>query len=138
MRKLNYLLIFIISMLAVSPAFASLQEDMLYQLNTVNKLEIDPKIAKIAEQRCAEIDEWSHKGFQQTAKKVFRYNYKYVGENLARCFADATSTMQALENSPTHKDNNHNKNYQKVGIAVCDKWNTNLIVILFGGKYEKI
>jgi len=86
-------------MLAVSPAFASLQEDMLYQLNTVNKLEIDPKIAKIAEQRCAEIDEWSHKGFQQTARKVFRYNYKYVGENLARGFADATSTMQALENS---------------------------------------
>ena len=55
------------------------------------------------------------------------------GENLALNFRDATSTIQALQNSPTHKANDISKNYTKIGVSNCFNKIVNVTVILFGG-----
>lgn len=82
--------------------------------------------------RCQSLKEWSHKDFPK--KDIWKLKYNYAGENLARNFPNATSTYQALQNSPTHKLNNESKNYQKIGIANCQNNLGNVTVFLFGGK----
>ncbi len=47
-----------------------------------------------------------------------KYQYLYVGENLAMNFTSAESVHQALMNSPSHKKNILNERYQDVGIAM--------------------
>jgi uncharacterized protein YkwD len=46
------------------------------------------------------------------------YRYTYAGENLARNFTDSTAVVEAWMNSPTHKENIVNPQYQDIGIAV--------------------
>ena len=64
------------------------------------------------------------------------YQYQYAGENLARDFNNSESVVQAWMNSPTHKDNIVNSNYQEIGLAVVDGTldgtETTLVVQLFG------
>jgi len=66
----------------------------------------------------------------------FGYKYKYAGENLARDFADAGSAVSAWMNSPTHKENILNPNYQDIGIGVVEGnlagTETTVIVQFFG------
>lgn len=66
----------------------------------------------------------------------FGYRYRYAGENLARDFADASSAVNAWMNSPTHKENILNPNYQEVGIGVVEGAlagvDTTIIVQFFG------
>ncbi len=50
--------------------------------------------------------------------EVNHYPYSYAGENLAVGFQDAPSTLQAWENSPGHRLNLANTNYQDIGVAV--------------------
>ncbi len=64
------------------------------------------------------------------------YNYAYVGENLAIDFITSEGVIKAWLNSPTHRRNLLNKNFQEIGVAVLNGWfkdkNTTLIVQIFG------
>ena len=46
------------------------------------------------------------------------YDYKYAGENLALGFSSVENEHQAWMDSPTHKKNILNINYQEIGVAV--------------------
>jgi hypothetical protein len=46
------------------------------------------------------------------------YDYKYAGENLAINFLVAEDEQKAWMNSPTHRKNILNVNYQEIGVAV--------------------
>jgi len=64
------------------------------------------------------------------------YNYVAAGENLAKDFTDSQFLHRAWMNSPSHRDNILNSNYQEIGIAVVEGKingrNTVLAVQLFG------
>jgi len=64
------------------------------------------------------------------------YQYVYAGENLARGFLDAKSSMNAWMNSPSHRKNILNSNYREIGVAVgygkINDKSTVLIVQIFG------
>lgn len=64
------------------------------------------------------------------------YNYSYAGENLAKNYPNATATVEAWMNSPSHKDNVLNSHYTEIGFAVVDGTlngqNTTLVVALYG------
>ncbi|MGA2910239.1 MAG: CAP domain-containing protein [Candidatus Microgenomates bacterium] len=66
----------------------------------------------------------------------FGYEYKYAGENLARDFPDAASAVTAWMNSPSHRENILNPNYQDIGIGVVEGnlagVDTTIIVQFFG------
>lgn len=47
------------------------------------------------------------------------YDYKYAGENLAINFTTAEGEQKAWMNSPTHRKNILNANYQEIGVAVA-------------------
>jgi len=67
---------------------------------------------------------------------VVGYNYVAAGENLAKDFTDSQFLHQAWMNSPSHRDNILNNNYQEIGIAVVEGemngGNTVLAVQMFG------
>lgn len=67
------------------------------------------------------------------------YNYTYAGENLAMNFSEAEEAMAAWMNSPTHKANILNPNYDEIGLAVAigkiDGRETTLVVEHFGKSY---
>ena len=68
--------------------------------------------------------------------KEVGYNYLYAGENLARDFMDSDSVVAAWMNSPSHRDNLINKNYQEMGLAIVNGTlngvETTLVVQVFG------
>lgn len=70
------------------------------------------------------------------------YKFSYAGENLARNFSDSESIVVAWMNSPTHRENILNSNYQEIGIAVEDGilqgQQTTLVVQMFGKPAQAI
>jgi len=66
------------------------------------------------------------------------YNYHYAGENLAMNFIDSEEVIRAWLNSPGHRENLLNDNYQDIGIAVLPAdfskqgINQPIVVQLFG------
>lgn len=64
------------------------------------------------------------------------YPYLYIGENLGMNFSSADSVHKALMESPSHKKNILNQQYNDVGIIVkqgiIDGKETNILVELFG------
>ncbi|MDQ5882708.1 MAG: hypothetical protein QG648_61 [Patescibacteria group bacterium] len=66
------------------------------------------------------------------------YRYHYAGENLALNFLDSEEVVRAWLNSPSHRENLLNKNYQEIGVAVLPADPTNpqlnkpLVVQMFG------
>lgn len=79
-------------------------------------LHVDSKLSLDAHKRveflCA-TGIWSHAGFQS-----FMPSYGgWIGENLAKGFPDATSTVAALVASPTHYANIVDTNYKRIGVA---------------------
>jgi len=64
------------------------------------------------------------------------YKYKSAGENLAIGFLDSEEVNQAWLNSPSHKENLLNPNYQEIGIGIAkDEFQGNeitVVVQLFG------
>jgi len=50
--------------------------------------------------------------------KRIGYNYAFAGENLAMGFTDTETVFQAWMDSPTHRDNILNPNFQEMGLAV--------------------
>jgi len=68
--------------------------------------------------------------------KAANYRYRVAGENLARDFYNTGDMVQAWMNSPTHKENILNGQYQQIGIAVVngklEGFETTLVVQMFG------
>jgi hypothetical protein len=64
------------------------------------------------------------------------YNYKYAGENLAMNFSETDQVINGWLNSPSHKANLLNSNYQDIGVAVlCGQVNGQnrvVVVQMFG------
>jgi len=64
------------------------------------------------------------------------YDYEMAGENLGIGFLDSEEIHQAWNNSPSHKANLLNPNYQDIGIAVLkgefEESETTVVVQLFG------
>lgn len=67
---------------------------------------------------------WSHDSPDGTKPWAWveknSYSYQEAGENLAKNFTTAGSTISAWMNSPTHRENVLNPNYQEVGFATVD------------------
>jgi hypothetical protein len=70
------------------------------------------------------------------------YRYSFAGENLAKNFENSNDVVVAWMNSPTHRDNIVNPNYQEIGIAVMDGTlqgqKTTLVVQMFGKPYAAV
>jgi hypothetical protein len=64
------------------------------------------------------------------------YDYIYAGENLAKNFSSSKEVVEAWYQSPTHRDNLMNKNYDEIGFGVVngvlDGYETTLVVQMFG------
>lgn len=64
------------------------------------------------------------------------YNFSYAGENLARNFSSSQDVVTAWMNSPSHRENLLNQNYQDIGVAVVSGvlqgQKTTLVVQEFG------
>lgn len=70
------------------------------------------------------------------------YKYNVAGENLAIGFVDSEEVYEAWMDSPSHRANIMNGNYQEVGIAVLKgDFNgnmTTIVVNLFGKPFNKV
>lgn len=70
------------------------------------------------------------------------YKFSYAGENLARNFQTDEAVVKAWMNSPSHKENIVNSNYQEIGVAVVDGvllgQKTTLVVQMFGKPIEAL
>lgn len=70
--------------------------------------------------------------------KEVGYDYSFAGENLARDFMDSDSVVNAWMNSPSHRDNLLNPNYQEMGLAIVNGTlngvETTLVVQSFGSQ----
>jgi len=68
--------------------------------------------------------------------EINNYGYIYAGENLAIGFLTAKDTVDAWENSPSHRTNLANPNFKEMGVAVAPAKIQNsegfLVVQLFG------
>lgn len=71
--------------------------------------------------------------------KAAGYNYTFAGENLAMNFSEAEEAMDAWMDSPTHKANILNANYNEIGVAVVvgniDGRETTIVVQHFGKSF---
>jgi len=73
--------------------------------------------------------------------KEANYSYKYAGENLAVGFLDSGEVIQAWQESPAHRKNLLNPNYQEIGIAVVKgdfQGSETTIVVQFLGTPAKV
>lgn len=106
-------------------------------------LKINEKLAEAARQKANEmfvLDYWAH--YSPAGKSPWwffqnvGYSYRYAGENLARDFDQSPNVVKAWMNSPTHRDNILNPDYQEIGIAVVDGLlqgqETTLVIQMFG------
>lgn len=70
------------------------------------------------------------------------YKFSYAGENLAKGFYNSDDVVKAWMNSPAHRDNLLNTNYQDIGVAVVNGTlngqQTTLVVQMFGKTYEPV
>jgi hypothetical protein len=66
------------------------------------------------------------------------YNFEYAGENLAMDFSQTDDVFSAWMNSPSHRANILNPNYQEIGLAVktgeVQSHNATLAVLVFGSQ----
>jgi len=73
--------------------------------------------------------------------EVANYNYQQAGENLAIGFLDSEEVIKAWNESPSHKANLINPNYQEIGIAVLrgdfQGSDTTLVVQFLGSLHTK-
>jgi uncharacterized protein YkwD len=99
---------------------------MLLLINSVRPtqfpLKVDYQLQKLAEKRCISTTTFTHDDFWSTYSNLeLGLGYRNAGENLALNFSKTEDIFKALENSPTHRKNNHSLYFQKVGIASCEQ-----------------
>lgn len=106
-------------------------------------------LSEAARQKAADMfafNYWAHISPSGRAPWAFftdaGYKYQYAGENLARDFGDPNSVVQAWMNSPSHRENVVNNQYQEIGVAVVNGTlqgvETTLVVQLFGTPYGAV
>jgi hypothetical protein len=113
--------------------------------NNLNPLTINPVLSKAALSRANDMasnNYFSHYG--PDGKKPWdwinreEYPYLNVGENLAMNFLSADSAHSALMQSPLHKKNILNPNYEEIGLAIIngkiDDKDTTILVEMFATK----
>ncbi len=80
--------------------------------------------AKTKAQHMLDNDYWAHVAPDGTEPWYFfsnvGYSYRYAGENLARDFSNASSTVDAWMASPSHRDNMLSTKYKEIGVAVVE------------------
>ncbi len=106
-------------------------------------VEINETLSKGAQLKAGDMfsfDYWSHQSPSGREPWEFfkeaGYDYRVAGENLARDFMEAEDVVQAWMESPTHKENIVNPQYQDIGVAVVNGTlggiETTLVVQFFG------
>jgi len=74
--------------------------------------------------------------------KIAGYDYKFAGENLAIGFLDSEEVIEGWYDSPSHKNNLLNQDYQEIGVAVLKgdfQGNEATVVVqLFGTEKTKV
>lgn len=93
-------------------------------------LTLDPLLAEAAQakaQDMAKRNYWSHNTPDGKSPWTFiaasGYNYQLAGENLAYGFNNADDTIAGWMNSPTHRANILNSDYQNVGFGIASAAN---------------
>jgi hypothetical protein len=88
-------------------------------------LVVNEKLAKAAQDKADDMiahDYFAHNSPQGITPWDWitrnKYSYKYAGENLAMGFIDVQDEQRAWMNSPDHRKNILNENYQEIGVAV--------------------
>lgn len=104
------------------------------------------KAARAKAQNMFEENYWAH--FAPSGKDPWGfiqssgYKFSHAGENLARNFQTDETVVKAWMNSPSHRENIVNTNYQEIGVAVVDGvllgQKTTLVVQMFGRPYEPL
>lgn len=116
------------------------QKRLEYGLDTLKRNNLLEKAALLKLENMFQEQYWDHYGPNgETPWKFIKeagYSYTFAGENLARDFNDINDLINAWMNSPTHRANILNRNYQEIGIAIANGIllgkPTTLIVQLFG------
>ncbi len=126
----------------------SITEENIIRLANYERIKkgLDPLITnelltRAAQKKAKDIFKNSHFG-HTIADRAFsswikdeKYEYTYVGENLAMDFISSEGTINAWLDSPTHKQNLLNERFKETGVAVLDgkfeSKNTILIVQIF-------
>lgn len=108
-----------------------------------NQLEIDEKLQAAADAKARnmfEEDYWSHATPDGVEPWAFieetGYSYSHAGENLAKNFRTSSGVVQGWMNSPGHRDNLLNEDYDEIGVAVrngiLEGEETTLVVAMYG------
>ncbi len=106
-------------------------------------LSLNKTLSEAAQRKAADMfafNYWSHNSPSGRSPwdffKEVNYDYTYAGENLARDFQATPSVIQAWMDSPSHRENILENNYQEIGVAVVDGSlqgvKTTLVVQMFG------
>jgi hypothetical protein len=109
----------------------------------LSQLRLNPALTAAAQEKAKDMfknDYWAHVSPEGKEPWDFilaqNYDYTYAGENLAKNFSNSEDVVDAWYNSPSHKENLLNKNYDEVGLAVVDGvlngYETTLVVQMFG------
>ena len=95
--------------------------------NNLEPLILNDKLSNAATEKANDMlskGYWSHDSPDGTKPWAWveknSYSYQEAGENLAKNFTTAGSTVSAWMNSPSHRENVLNPNYQEVGFATVD------------------
>jgi hypothetical protein len=109
----------------------------------LSQLRLNPALTEAAQKKAEDMfknDYWAH--VSPSGKEPWdfiltqNYDYTYAGENLAKNFSNSKDVVDAWYNSPSHKENLLNKNYDEMGFAVVDGvlngYETTLVVQMFG------
>lgn len=113
------------------------------QANGLELLSFNPSLAQAAAAKARDMfaeDYWAHSSPTGVTPWSFitgaGYKYIFAGENLARDFTNADSTVEAWMNSPSHRSNLLDKNFKEIGVAVASGklggGESTLVVQMFG------
>ncbi|HMS23443.1 MAG TPA: CAP domain-containing protein [Candidatus Saccharibacteria bacterium] len=115
------------------------------QQNDKKPLEINKKLTSAAQAKAEDMvekDYWSHDTPNGQAPWVFinkfDYTYQKAGENLAYGFSAPTEVLAGWLNSPSHRENVLDNNYQDVGFGFANSSNfqksgpTTIVVAMYG------
>ena len=96
--------------------------------HNLSPLVVDDRLSTVAQKRANEMAFYNYFSHTTSTGKPFwyrvqdtGYSFATTGENLATDFTDATSTVVAWMNSPTHRGNILKAEYEDIGIAVARK-----------------
>lgn len=118
-------------------------------LHGLAPLKIDARLARAAEDRMRDMEDggwWAHQSPEGRSPFVWMgvraYDYEYAGENLASGFETVRLLVDSWMESPGHRANILNTNYEEVGIAIIDGSTMRpapgkSIVVMFGKRHAE-